>query len=212
MKRLALFSIALFAVACAPMSAAYRLSPDPAIRLSGPAVHVRMLEDKRPEEERTGAGAGLFNKSTKDSLYDEPVATSITMALIDELRARGVNARLSDGTAASYEVSGNLNAYRAMIIPPRTAFIPYISYVTWLWTSDRISAGIDIELTLKDSSGAVRYVRPYQLSQNTEEWVGVAGLASTGRRLDREMLTKVLRAGLKDVLGRAADDVSSTIR
>jgi len=51
----------------------------------------------------------------------------------------------------------------------------------------------------------------YKLSDKTEEWVGLAGISSSMRRLDTEYLVKILRAGLKSILTKAADDIKSKI-
>lgn len=205
----------VLAVSCAPVTAAYRSDPHVFVPAGAPVVRVYVLEDLRPEEDRNGAGAGLFNKSTKDSLYDEPVAVAITKALVDELRARGIDAFIDDaGTRARdtpYELTGAVCAYRAIIVPPRTAFIPYISYVTWVFTHDHLSAGIDLNLTLTGPTGILMN-QPYSLSENRDEWVGIVGLASTVRRLDSEMLVKILRTGLKDILTSAAGDIRATVR
>lgn len=201
-------ALMLFTAACSTTPAAYRIQPPPTVPAGAPRVLVSLLEDVRPEEDKTGAGAGIFNKSTRDSLYGDKVADALTLALVDELRARGLDAVTSGG--APYRVTGELKAYRAIIIPPRTAFVPYLSYVTWMWTEDRISAGVEVDLDLAGPEGT-RWRKPFTLSQNTREWVGLAGLASTGRRLDNEHLVKIIRAGGQNVLGRAADDIALSI-
>lgn len=198
---------ALISVACSTVPVAYAPSTTFAVVANAPRVLVMPLEDLRPTEEKTGAGAGLFNKSTKDALFNEPVTTGITNALVAELRAHGVNA-VTDGTAP-FTLTGNIANYRAIIIPPRTSFIPYVSYVTWLWTNDRVSAGVKINLKLTNAAGQTLIDAPYQLSENTEEWVGLAGLSSSARRLDNNYLVKILQAGLKNVLGLAATDVAA---
>lgn len=198
---------ALVFVGCAAVPVAYE-PPAAATVLAGPRVLVEPLEDLRPPEEKTGAGAGLFNKSTKDALFNEPVTTGIRSALIAELRARGVNA-VAEGQA-DYVLGGSVANYRAMIVPPRTAFIPYVSYVTWLWTNDKVSAGVQLDLKLT-RSGQTLLRDTYKLKEDTTEWVGVAGLASTARRMDNNFLVKVLQAGLKDVLVRAATDVQAKV-
>jgi hypothetical protein len=205
---LCLAGVAILA-ACAPISAAYRITPAPATAAGATAILVTTLEDARPDEEKSGAGAGLFNKSTKDSLYDGRVDESITNALADELKARGLDPALA-GTAG-YRLTGVIKSYRAIIVPPRTSFIPYVSYVTWLWTNDRIGVSVDIDLTLNGPQGPI-YTRNYKTNENIEEWVGLAGLASRARRMDREHLVKLLRASLQEVLGRAADDVAGEIK
>jgi hypothetical protein len=201
-------ALVLFTSACAPMSAAYRIEPTPRVSTGAPRVLVSTLEDIRPDEEKTGAGAGMFNKSTRDSLFEDKVPDALTLALVDELRARGLDAVTSGG--APYRVTGELRAYRAIIIPPRTAFIPYVSYVTWMWSEDRISAGVDVHLDFAGPDGTL-WKKPFSLSENTDAWVGVAGIASTARRLDNEHLVKILRAGAQNVLGRAADEIARSI-
>ncbi len=207
--RLALLSVLAFAViGCAAVPVAYA-PPAASQAVSGPLVLVEALEDLRPPEEKSGAGAGLFNKSTKDALFNEPVTTGIRNALVAELRARGVNA-VTEGQA-EYVLGGSVANYRAMIVPPRTAFIPYVSYVTWLWTNDRVSAGVQLDLKLTANNRTVLQ-DSYKLKEDTTEWVGVAGIASSARRLDNNFLVNVLQAGLKDVLGRAAADVQAKVQ
>jgi hypothetical protein len=202
-------ALVLFTSACAPMSAAYRIAPAPSVSASAPRVLVSLLEDVRPDEEKTGAGAGMFNKSTRDSLFEDKVPDALTLALVDELRARGINAVTSGG--APYRVTGEIHAYRAIIIPPRTAFIPYVSYVTWMWSDDRISVGVDLHLDFAGPDGTL-WKMPFRLSQHTDEWVGVAGIASTARRLDNEHLVRILHAGAQNVLTQAADAIAASIR
>lgn len=210
MKRFPVVLVALLAfvlVGCAAVPVAYA-PPAPATVLAGPRVLVEPLVDLRPPEEKSGAGAGLFNKSTKDALFNEPVTTGIRNALVSELRARGVNA-VTEGQA-DYVLGGSVANYRAMIVPPRTAFIPYVSYVTWLWTNDRVSAGVQLDLKLA-AAGRTLLQDSYKLKEDTTQWVGVAGLSSTARRMDNNFLVNVLQAGLKDVLTRAATDVRAKV-
>ncbi len=200
--------VALLAVlgACSTTSAAYRVQPSPVVAAGAHRVVVPLFVDLRSEEEKAGAGAGLFNKSTKDSLYESSVAEAITLAMIDELRARGLDAQMRG--EAPYRVTAEIRSYRALIVPPRVSFVPYINYVTWLWTKDRISAGVEIDVKL-EGPGGVLLSDIYRLNANTEEWVGLAGLASRARSLDNDHLVQILRAGLKDVLTRAADDIAA---
>ena len=203
------FLSAIILTGCAPISAAYKIEPAPAVSEGTTKVVVPLFVDLRSEEEKSGAGAGLFNRSTKDAIYSEKVNEAVTRALIDELRARGINA--VERGDADYRVTGEIRHYRAMIVPPRTAFIPYVSYVTWLWTKDRISVGVEMDVKLEGPTGEM-LKETYKLSSNTEEWVGLAGLSSSARRLDSEGLVKVLRAGLKSILTKTADDISSKLK
>ncbi len=195
--------------ACAPMQSAYRIEPAPVVGAGAPRVAVLLLEDARAEDEKTGAGAGLFNKSTKDALYSDNVSSGITTALIDELRARGIDA--TSVAPAPIHITGRIANYRAFIVPPRTAFIPYVSYVTWIWTHDKLSAGVVLDLKVTTARGTILEKR-FSASRNADEWVGIAGLASTARRLDQETLVKFLQAGLKDCLTKAADEITPVVR
>lgn len=198
------------AVGCqGTVAPAYRISDLGPVDPSAIDVRVYELEDNRPEEEITGAGAGMFNRSTKDELYSEPVAKGITNALIDELRLRNLDA--DPNKRARYEVLGAVNHYRALIVPPRTAFVPYLSYLTWMWTNDQIAAGVALDLAVHAPSGEI-FRQQYQISQDTEVWVGLFGLASTARRMDRPALVELLRSGLDEVLDRAANDIAAAIR
>lgn len=201
-------SIAIATSACETVSSAYRIEPAPMVPAGAPRVSVELFEDARPPEEKTGAGAGLFNKSTKDGTFSDPVALGITTALVDELRLRGLDADMNG--AAPIRVTGRVRNYRAFIVPPRTAFIPYVSYVTWLWTHDQVSAGVGIEVKVLGPQGVILQ-KPFTASRNADEWVGIAGLASTARRLDVDTLVKFLRVGLKDCLTKAADEIALAI-
>ncbi|RMH58167.1 MAG: hypothetical protein D6679_05355 [Candidatus Hydrogenedentota bacterium] len=201
--------IALSVIGCQTFPAAYTVESHPRVSASAPTVLVKTLRDERPEEEKTGEGAGFLNRSTKDSLYSEPVADGLTRALIEELRARNINA-VTDGSAP-YVLEGSVKSYRAMLVPPRTAFIPYISYVTWMWTHDIISAGVTVDLKLSGPEGTL-IDDTYALNKDTTTWVGLAGLSSSARRMDRTELVKFLHAGAKDVLGRAADDIAARVK
>lgn len=195
--------------ACNKVPAAYRIDPPPAVPALAEAIRVLPFEDARSDTDRKGTVRYLGHKSTRDSLYSDSVSEAITLALTDELMAVGVNS--NGGPGAGYTVSGKVLGYRALLIPPRTNFIPYVKYVTWLWTKDRFSVDIRLQIEL-DGPGGKMFTKSYDLSSDSAAWVGLMGLTSTARGWDRPGLAKLLRAGLKELLSEAAADVAAVLR
>lgn len=201
--------LALFGAGCGTVPAAYRIMPSPAVTAGAPRVAVCELRDARPQEERDGAGAGFMNQSTKDGSFSEPVASAITLALIDELRARDVDAAV-DRPDAAYRVSGTVENYRGIMVPPRTSFIPYVKYATWVCTTDLMQIGVAMKIEVAGPSGVI-LSRDYVVTQDTETWVGPLGIADTSRNWNRNQLVDVLKMALREVLRRAAADIAYAI-
>lgn len=197
--------------ACGTIPAAYRIDPAPMAPEGSSFVTVITFEDTRTDEEKRGAGAGFLNKSTKDTLYDEPVNKAITGAFIDELKAAGVNANSSG--SGEYIITGKVTSYRAKLIPPPTAKLPYIRYATWILnTKDTMKGSVGFTVSVTNPNGEVLSDQVYAVNSDSEAWVGVMGLASTARRWDRPALVRMLRESLKNLLKRAAADAVAVIR
>lgn len=195
-------------------SAAYRIDAVPEIPPGAPTVYLRVLADARPETEVTGAGAGFGNRATKDAIFSDSVAEAVTRALADELRLRRVDARLlAPGEVPPAEapvLSGEVVSYTARLYAPRTANIPYLSWVTWLWTHDVLAAGAEVALTLH-RPGAPAWTGSFRTSPDTQAWVGPLHLSERMRALTRKDLVDLLHAAARDALGRAADAVATEL-
>lgn len=201
--------LALIAAGCGTVPAAYRIAPPPVVEPGAARVAVSELRDARPQEERDGSGAGFMNQSTKDGSFSEPVAPAITLALADELRARNVDA-VVDRTGAAYRVSGTIENYRGIMVPPRTSFIPYVKYATWVCTTDLMQIGVAIKIEVAGQSGVI-LSRDYVVARDTQSWVGPLGIADTSRNWNRNQLADVLKMALGEVLRRAAADIAFAI-
>lgn len=201
---------ALCFAACRTVPAGY----DDAVAASapppiGPLVYVSELIDARPEEERNGAGAGFMNASSKDASFSDTVAGAITRSLVQELRATRL--ALKADTPADYELYGRIDHYRIMLVMGRTTVIPLVSNVTWLWENDRYCLALALHLDLAGQEGII-FTRDYDLSTDTNLWVGIFALASRARRWDEAAMYRYLHTALQRVLEAAAADLAAAVR
>lgn len=211
---LAVVLFASFASGCGTgrYTVAYPL--DPAPRMTTPPVGVVTFADQRPEDERTGARGGFLNTSTYDKLYTDSVTIGFTENFVRELRARGVEAGVINHAAGTpYTVVGEVLNFRAIQVPPRSSFLPYVNYVTWMWTNDILMYGVRARIVLTDNrTHTVALDRIYEMSSDTQVWVGFLNLNSRVKGLTREDLVKLVQAGMQQALGLAADEVAGLLR
>jgi len=218
-KRLAGFLLLGLAVmvltsGCAPrkFTVGYRLEDLPAPPPSALTVAVEAFEDSRPLDERSGANAGFLKLSTYDEIYSDSVHLGLTDTLIDELRSSGLDAKAAHLSTSPYVVAGKIINYRAIQIPPRSSFIPYVSYVTWMWTNDIITFGININLELTDRrDGEMLLSKTYSVESDTEVWVGFLNLRSRLKGFTREDLVNLLHEGLRLVMAEARQDIHAAL-
>lgn len=187
---------------------------DPAPQMTTPPIGVVTFADQRPDDERTGARGGFLNTSTYDKLYTDSVTIGFTENFVRELRARGVEAGVvNHPAAANYIVEGEVLNFRAIQIPPRSSFLPYVNYVTWMWTNDILVLGVRCRIKFTDrNTGTVALDRIYEVTDDTQVWVGFLNLNSRVKGLTREDLVRLAQAGMQQVLGLAADEIAGIMR
>ena len=197
--------LALLIITARP-SAAYRIE-NAAAPAGAPAIYVQVLADARPETEITGAQAGFNNRATKDSMFADSVTTAVTWALADELKVHGLDARvLGPGEippVGSTVLTGEIRSYTSRMITPRTAMIPYVSWVTWLWSKDKIAGEVEVRVNLS-RPGQAMWQETFKASEDTQAWVGPLHLSERGRSITRREMVIMLHEAAKNVLGRAA--------
>ena len=202
---LAAMGLLLLLAGCADRKHLVGYDRAPAGNLTGPAMNVNYFIDARPENEHTGAGVGLLNSSTYDTMYTEPVADGIARTLAGELRAAGF-------AATTDLVTGTVHHFQAVRVPPLESYVPYLNNVTWLWTDDSIAVSLKVQVTLTDRTRNLMLLdQAYDASNDTEIWVGFLNLDSRVNSFTRNDLAELLRRGLEKIMQHAVADIREAI-
>lgn len=205
-------SVTMLLTGCADRKYAVGYDLTPAAIATGPAIDVMPFVDARPDSEHTGAGTGLLNSSTYDTMYTEPVADGISRTLASELRAAGFAAADDPNSNAQFLVSGVVHNFRAMRVPPFESFIPYVNNVTWLWTNDSIAVSLRLQVVATDRVRNFRLLeKTYDVSNDTAVWVGFMNLDSRVNTFTRKDLAELLQAGLRGIMQEIVADIRQAL-
>ena len=207
-----ILSLAALLTGCADHKYAVGYDRPAAPELTGAAIDVMPFIDARPDSEHTGAGTGLLNSSTYDTMYTEPVADGIARTLISELRAAGFAASDDPRSSAQFLVSGVVLNFRAMRVPPFESFIPYVNNVTWLWTNDSIAVSLRVKIVATDRVRDFRLLeKTYDVSNDTAVWVGFLNLDSRVNTFTRQDLAELLQIGLRGIMQDIVADIRQAL-